>query len=132
MSDSGLHQPHRSQLGYLQMAGRQLAAYNTCKPKQGSCRCSTSVCLSKLLCLKSTQACPGPLLDKTQLAAPGSAWLLSPSRLSSLFCRWHLAVTGQKAGQLYVWNAMALWVAFMFSRVVVMGAGLLMSWRHMW
>ena len=40
-------------------------------------------------------------------------------------CRWHLAVLGKKDGKAYLYNGLALLVAFITSRVVVYGIGLL-------
>ena len=40
-------------------------------------------------------------------------------------CRWHLAVLGRKDGKAYLYNGLALLVAFILSRVVIYGLGLL-------
>ena len=40
-------------------------------------------------------------------------------------CRWHLAVLGKKDGKAYLYNGLALLFAFITSRVVVYGIGLL-------
>lgn len=56
-------------------------------------------------------------------------WYAKPPWMSSeRYCRWHLAVTGQKEAKLYLVNGLILTVLFFVVRVLCYGAGL---W-HLW